>query len=124
MILNTDKLMLASDGDLIAWRPQRVLRRCYSLHHIHITNTHQLRATLRAGARTDLGVYPLYLLAADGEALCFDCVRKNYREVSAAVREHDESGWHVIGCEVNYEDDIACAHCYRDITPAYGVFED
>ena len=107
-------LMINHTGALVSTLTWQAVRPIYEGHYSRIKNSQQLRATIRAGASTELGGYPCYLLCADGEALCFTCTRANYR----ALR----SGWpSVIACEINYEDEhLTCAHCYGVIPSAYG----
>lgn len=100
------------------------IRAIYSRTFGRITNTLELRATLRAGAYAWPGGYPLYFLTSDGAALSFDTVRAEYAQVSRAIREGSRDGWRVIGCEINYEDPgLTCEHSGRPIESAYGVPE-
>lgn len=65
------------------------------------------------------GGYPMYYLAADGEALCPDCVNADIELVDFAKRDADQQ-WHVIGVDVNWEDTaLRCAHCNKTIESAY-----
>jgi hypothetical protein len=60
----------------------------------------------------------------DGGALCWACVKANYRNVSAAVRSKlNDGGWRVVACDVNYEAELICDHCSTDIESAYGIGE-
>lgn len=80
----------------------------------------QLKEQLRAGQYAWPGGYPLYFIASDGEALSFDAVRENYRQVIEAIRDRDRNGWRVVGCDVNWEDaDLYCAHTGQRIESAY-----
>lgn len=67
------------------------------------------------------GLYPLYAIAYDGEPLCKCCAKSEYPLILAATKDNDESGWHVIGVDVNWEDEqLYCAHCSKPIESAYG----
>lgn len=97
------------------------LRADYQRTHSDISNTLQLRATLRAGAYAWPGGYPLYFITSDGEALSFDAVRAEYAQVSRAIRDKSNDGWRVVACEINYEDaELICAHSGNRIESAYG----
>lgn len=95
------------------------LRTKYSWSHSDIQTVQQLKATLRAGKFTFPGCYPLFLVMADGEALCFDCGRKEFRLIVEGIRYG--TGWKVVGCAANWEDnDLRCCHCEKRIESAYG----
>ena len=86
-----------------------------------ITNTQQLRATLRAGPYAWPGGYPMFFVTSDGAALSFDSVRAEYAQVSRAIREGSRDGWRVVACDINYEDlDLTCEHSGLPIESAYG----
>ena len=64
------------------------------------------------------GGYPLVLVMSDGETLCPECVRLNFRLIVQAARDpHDDSGWRPVGFEVEEapEEEVSCAHCRRVI---------
>jgi hypothetical protein len=87
----------------------------------NITNTQELKATLRAGENTFPGCYPMFFITSDGAALHFDCVRENLRYVSDSIRNEQNDGWRVVAVDVNYEDnDLQCDQCSKQIESAYG----
>ncbi len=91
-----------------------------SRHHTTIATGLQLRETLRAGPYAWPGGYPLYFVADDGEALSFDSVRANIRQVLRSIRDGVNDGWRVLGVDVNYEDPaLFCAHSGDRIPSAY-----
>jgi hypothetical protein len=101
--------------------PASLIREVYRMHRRDIHNSIDLRATLRAGKYTSLGCYPVFLITSDCCALCMDCARAEYRNVSRAIREKFNDGWRVTNCEVNYEDkELYCDHCSQPIESAYG----
>jgi hypothetical protein len=105
-----DHLFVSStDGGLYDTRvpnwPKHVVRPIYNRTCREITNTHELRATLRAGPYAWPHDYRMYFLTSDGSALSFATVRAEYRVISRAVRMRDCcSGWNVVACEINHED--------------------
>ena len=85
----------------------------------------ELKSHLRAGEYAWPGGYPRYFITDDGEALGFDTVRENYRQVYRATRDSDAtgrpcSGWAVIGVDINWEDENLCdVHSGASIPSAY-----
>ena len=107
------------------WSKLPALRRTYRRTSTVIETTLELRATLRAGNVTWPGGYPLYLFTSDNAALCYDCCRNEYRQVSNAVRNYLSDGWRVVGCDINHEDsELHCSHCNDRIPAAYGDDEE
>ena len=122
--------LFVSDGDgalfdtrVVDWF-KRPLRAIFRRHFTRIDNTHQLRATLRAGPYTWPGAYPLYFETDDGSALSFATVHKHYAQCARVIRDaygYDTGGWRVVACLVNWEDtDLRCAHTGELIPSAYG----
>lgn len=66
------------------------------------------------------GGYPLFYIMEDGSAICPDCLKKNLDRAREA-REYCEKSWHVVGYEINWEDDsLLCDECNAVIESAYG----
>lgn len=119
--MHTDKLW-TFEGDLYSKKLgfDVPLRKNYEKTFSRITNTSQFKATLRAGASTDLGGYPLFLITSDGAALDFQCARKEARKILYSIKNKLTDGWRIIGCEIAYEDArLYCDHCNQKIEPAY-----
>lgn len=94
-------------------------------HYPTIKTVAELKATLRAGAFTGQGGYPMYFLADDGEALSFAAVRDNLANVMAAIQAGVRDGWRVTACDVNWEDgELCCAHTGNRILSAYAELEE
>jgi len=110
-----------NNGDLERWMPHigpiatKLVRPGYAVTHPRITNTHELRATLRNGSVSTWGSYTLMFLCTDGGALCFDCARENYREISASIRYGYRDGWRVAAVisESDCVDPVSCDHCNK-----------
>ncbi len=63
------------------------------------------------------GGYTHALLMDDGEIIGPECVKPNYRNLSASTREHAGDGWEVIAVialDGSDEPDY-CAHCYKEL---------
>lgn len=126
MTLPSHLFVSSCDGNLYdtrdtAWYQKPPLRTTYKCSRRIIYTVADLKATLRAGAYTDWGMYPLYFLADDGESLSFDAVRSNLVSVMDSIQNKMNDGWRVVGCDINYKDnDMYCAHTNEKIPSAYG----
>ncbi len=123
-MLSAHLMASEADGGLYDTRSEgwskKPLRPNYCRTFSRINSAAELKATLRNGAHAWPGGYPLYFIAADGEALSFDSVRANLRDVLGAFADPFEKDWRVIGCRVNWEDpDLTCAHSGERIDSAY-----
>jgi len=83
--------------------------------------TKDLKNYIRSGKYAWPGGYPMYFVANDGEALSFEAVKENYREILSATKNKENNGWRVVGIDVNWEDEnLYCAHTGNRIESAYG----
>lgn len=114
------------DAGVFTNNPFQLLRPDFSKTFPTIKNTLQMRATLRAGQYAWPGGYQMYLITLDGSSLCFECGRKEYAQISSAIRyPRSNDQWRVIGTALNYEDnDCACDHCGKKIPASYGEQDD
>lgn len=103
------------------WAKNPPLRMDFKRTFSVIQTTSQLKATLRAGQYTWPGGYPMYFLTSDGSAFTFKTVRENLRQILEAIKTKDtNSGWHVCGCDVNWEDnELRDDHTHEPIQVAY-----
>ena len=110
------------DTRVLDWHRKTPLRSNYSRTHSRIQTVADLKATLRNGGFAWPGGYPLYFITADGSALSFETVRKEFRQIAEAIKTTDSrGGWKVEACEVNYEDsELLCDHSGERIPSAYG----
>lgn len=59
------------------------------------------------------GGYPVYAICSDGELLCTECARENYRQIASGQ-------WAMAGLTVNWEsENETCAHCGKILECAY-----
>jgi hypothetical protein len=81
-----------------------------------------IKTALRNGPYAWPGGYPVYFITADGEALSFEAVKQEWRNVVSAYLSHDKRcGWYVEAADINWEDDnLYCAHTNKRIESAYG----
>jgi len=85
-----------------------------------INSISDFRRAIRYGKYAWPGGFPLFFITNDGAALSFEAVRANRRLILEAIANKDNSGWAVIGTEVNWEDDdLTCDHTGEPIESAY-----
>ena len=67
------------------------------------------------------GGYPIYTVLADGELLCCECARAEFRQIVRATYTNDRGGWAAAGADVLWESESPelCAHCNKELQPAY-----
>jgi hypothetical protein len=111
------------------WSKRAPLRSTYKRHAGEISpgvrGLQEIKATLRAGSYAWPGGYPLYFITRDGDALSFDAVREQLRNVAYDLLNDVSTGWRVEGVDTNYEDvDLWCAHTNKRIPSAYAEPED
>lgn len=119
--MNADKLFLSYTGELCDARDlARVIRPLYAQHVRDITNTVEMRASIRAGKYSFPGGYECFFITDDGACICHDCARKEYRLISASINSKSRDGWRIVAldCACNVDDFLACDHCSRVIVEA------
>lgn len=57
------------------------------------------------------GGYEIVFVTNDGEILCHDCVRSNFREVIYSTKNHVDDGWRIVG----YMTEAVDAECTREM---------
>jgi|TARA_R110002110_G_C13059165_1_gene681652 hypothetical protein len=83
-------------------------------------NLLEIKRQLRAGAYAWPGGYPLYFITQDGTVLSFETVRKIWALIVWDYLQKTNTGWRVIGCDVNWENpDLYCDHSGEKIQSAY-----
>lgn len=126
--MNTPKgFIVLGAGDLFRERDidyGKPFRPRWSFTFRRITKAHEVASTLRGGPYAWPGGYPLFFITRDGAALCFACVRKEWRHIVADMISNRDTGWKVEACDVNWEDpDCICDHCSQRIESAYAEKE-
>lgn len=130
MTLPTHLFVSSTDGGLYDtrlanWSAAPALRAQYVYHRHVIETVAEFKACLRAGASTDVGGYPLYFVARDGESISFEAARENVKTIMDSIANRHSDGWRIVGCAVNYEDsEMVCAHTGKRIPSAYGDDDD
>lgn len=78
------------------------------------------RRDMRYGEYAWPGGYQRYFVMSNGEALSFDMAKACKREVLEAIRDRDNSGWRIVGADINYEDgELVCRHSGLPIPASY-----
>lgn len=112
-----------SDGGLYdtrnpQWSRNPPLRAVFKRHYREITSAAEFKSTLRAGAYAWPGGYPLAFLTSDGALLCFDCARKEARNIFDSIGRRANDGWRVVACDTVEDDNSAyCDHCSKQFNP-------
>jgi hypothetical protein len=66
------------------------------------------------------GGYPRFFVTSDGAALSFKAAADNQQLITDAIVDNDNSGWRIIGCDINWEDsNLYCDHIGDRIESAY-----
>jgi hypothetical protein len=76
------------------WHSEPPLRQNFQRFHREITTPAEFKATWRARHYCN---YPLAFWVDDGELLCEQCVKDNFRRVLASLRSGANDGWRVTG---------------------------
>jgi hypothetical protein len=66
------------------------------------------------------GGYPIYMILSNGELLCRDCARENWRSIVDSTKHGYGDGWEVVGVDVLWEGLDFCTHCSKQLESAYG----
>jgi hypothetical protein len=68
------------------------------------------------------GGYSKVLVMSDGESMCAQCVKENYKLILRATRDNDSrSGWAALYEAVHWEGaPLQCANCNQDMPSEYG----
>lgn len=111
------------------WHDRAPLRARYAYHHSRIDSAAAFKATLRAGAYSFPGCYPVFLAMADATAVCFECARIQARDIFTALHDAKrgrfyDPAWRPVACSINYEDsELHCDCCNARIESACGESE-
>ena len=69
------------------------------------------------------GGYPIYPVIDDGELLCCDCAKKEFRQIVHSTKHQLKDGWQAAGATILWEGTEYCAHCSTQLESAYGEEE-
>jgi len=88
----------------------------YSRWQNNIESVADLKAVIRAADRA-YGSARLVLWMDDGECLCHECARSEFRSIASAIANKTDNGWRATDAEMDTEIDtyLCCAHCNKPI---------
>jgi hypothetical protein len=66
------------------------------------------------------GGYPVYAVLSDGEMVCHECAKKEYKNILDSTRNGSRDGWQCIGADILWEGVAYCGHCSKELESAYG----
>jgi len=90
-----------------------------------INNKQDLAKAYRSGPYAWPGGYPVYLRLSDGEVLCWDCFKSEYRQLVFDLDNECNTGWKPAAMFVLWENDVDeviptyCGHCSKVLDAAY-----
>lgn len=81
----------------------------------------EIKTELRAGKYAWPGGYPKYFLTADGEAMSFEAVKQEWKQiVYAHLQNNRRDLWYIEAVGINWEDEtMICCHTNAAIECAY-----
>jgi hypothetical protein len=82
----------------------------------------EIKKLLRAGPYAWPGGYPLYFVMGDGTPASFSGVRNEWKRICRAYLDQSdcfEADWLIIGCEINWDEEMICELSHDLIPAAY-----
>ena len=88
------------------------IRRDVARHHRQIDSINKLKACLRAGEYTSVGMYRLFFITSDGACLSFSSVLDNLESIYYSIMHNLNDGWKITGLSSveEFEDEVYCDH--------------
>lgn len=99
------------------WHKSPAIRPRYALINRNCRDdTQAIRAAIRQGYAWP-GGYALFGITTDGAAICIDCMKKEYRQISYSARHRVNDGWRIaaIECAANCDGPVNCDQCSKSI---------
>ena len=90
----------------------QLVRKDVARHYREIDSINKLKACLRAGEYTSVGMYRLFFITEDGSCLSFSAVLDNLQEIFYSMMHEMKDGWSIVGlgCVNESDEDIYCDH--------------
>lgn len=90
----------------------QLVRRDVAKHYRQIDSINKLKACLRAGEYTSVGMYRLFFITDDGACLSFSSVIDNLQEIYYSMMNDMNDGWNIIGLSSVEEcdEEVYCDH--------------
>lgn len=124
-----DHFMVGTDGGLYdtranGWAGRPPLRPRFAWHGSRLETLADVKAALRAGPYAWPGGYPLYFIMADGAAVSFAGIIREWRNVAADTMAGALSCWQPVALEVNYETPGLFCDITGELIPAAYLEDD
>lgn len=88
------------------------------------TNPHEILRSVKGAIREPYawpGGYEKRIYLSDGETICQDCVRKEWRNIVQSTLNGYRDGWAAMAVDVHWEGPPEqCAHCNKVLPSVYG----
>ena len=93
------------------------IRKGVAKHYREIDSINKLKACLRAGEYTSVGMYRLFFITGDGACLSFSSVIDNLQSIYYSMMHGFNDGWNIvgIGSTAECEDEVLCDHTGEEI---------
>lgn len=123
--MNLPEYLMVSETDghlydtrVPGWHKLPPIRRDYQRSFDRIKTVAQLKASLRVPYAWP-GGYEIALLLTDGELLCNDCAKREFRSLVWDIKNKCNTGWRPDGavCMVDIDGSSPCCHCNRELSP-------
>lgn len=100
------------EGDCYRNDNLQLVRRGVAKHYREIDSINKLKACLRAGEYTSIGMYRLFFITNDGACLSFSSVIDNLQEIYYSMMHDMNDGWNITGLSSMQEcdDEVYCDH--------------
>jgi len=88
------------------------IRKNVARHYRQIDSINKLKASLRAGEYTSVGMYRLFFITNDGACLSFSSVLDNLQSIYHSMMNDINDGWKIIGLSSVEEcdEEVYCDH--------------
>lgn len=100
------------EGDCYRNDNLQLVRKSVAKHYREIDSINKLKACLRAGEYTSVGMYRLFFITNDGACLSFSAVIDNLQEIYYSMMNDMNDGWNIIGLSsvAECDDEVFCDH--------------
>ena len=100
------------EGDCYRNDNLQLVRKDVAKHYRQIDSINKLKACLRAGEYTSVGMYQLFFITDDGACLSFSSVLDNLQEIYYSMMNDINDGWKITGLSSveECEDEVYCDH--------------
>jgi len=87
----------------------------------HLELKKQIREYLKSGGFAWPGGYEIRPYFSDGETICYDCFKKELKQIIRESLFNWKCGWDLIGFDVHWEGPAEyCVQCNRELPSEYG----